>query len=166
MLADEATLGQWKLQGLPTDDASLHNGIIISRTVKWPLLLDPQGLGTAWIRKREDGIKTVTAMDKRCKETLMDCLKYGKPLLLQCTCPSADLDAAWDNVIDKSWLVKGRSLAVYVGEHEVLADRAFRMYITTRHANPAMTADFATRLTAIAFGASPEAVQDILLDKV
>lgn len=34
----------WNLAGLPSDDTSLENGIIVSKARRWPLMIDPQVL--------------------------------------------------------------------------------------------------------------------------
>lgn len=44
-----ATLGEpvqiraWNIAGLPVDAFSVDNGIIVSKSRRWPLMIDPQG---------------------------------------------------------------------------------------------------------------------------
>jgi hypothetical protein len=33
---------EWQLCGLPTDDVSVDNGVLVARGKRWPLLIDPQ----------------------------------------------------------------------------------------------------------------------------
>ena len=33
---------EWRAWGLPTDDVSIDNGILVTRGKRWPLMIDPQ----------------------------------------------------------------------------------------------------------------------------
>lgn len=33
---------EWVLAGLPSDDVSIDNGILVTRCKRWPLMIDPQ----------------------------------------------------------------------------------------------------------------------------
>lgn len=47
-LVDDSEVGEWTLQGLPTDELSIQNGIMVTRASRYPVLVDPQGQVREW----------------------------------------------------------------------------------------------------------------------
>jgi dynein heavy chain len=96
MLTDSATTGEWNLQGLPTDELSIQNGILTTRASRYPILVDPQGQGLTWIRNKEasNNVKETSFQDKGFRNALEDCMAFGKPLLL------ANVENELDPVLD------------------------------------------------------------------
>lgn len=41
-LGEPVKIQSWVLAGLPKDDTSIENGIIIDKSRRWPLMIDPQ----------------------------------------------------------------------------------------------------------------------------
>lgn len=49
-LVDPAVAGQWALEGLPKDNLSIQNAIMVTKSSRYPLLIDPQGQASDWIK--------------------------------------------------------------------------------------------------------------------
>jgi dynein heavy chain len=41
VLGDNVVIREWNINGLPNDDLSVENGIIIFKSRRWPLMIDP-----------------------------------------------------------------------------------------------------------------------------
>merc|ERR1719253_847473 len=52
-LVDQGTVGEWALEGLPSDELSVQNAIMVTRSSRYPLMVDPQGQANRWIKSRE-----------------------------------------------------------------------------------------------------------------
>lgn len=50
----------WNIAGLPKDDTSTENGVIIDKTRRWPLMIDPQNQANKFIKnmgaEHEEGL--------------------------------------------------------------------------------------------------------------
>lgn len=52
-LSDPTTIREWNIQGLPADNFSTENGIIVTSGSRWPLVIDPQCQAQKWIKAME-----------------------------------------------------------------------------------------------------------------
>ena len=102
-LVDDATVGEWNLQGLPSDELSIQNGIMVTRSSRYPLMIDPQGQAISWIKRRERDL-----IDKDCIFTLnhpslKDALKFplqeGWPVLIEQI--ENEVDPILDPILEK-----------------------------------------------------------------
>ncbi len=51
LLSSEALIQKWSISGLPTDEHSIQNGILTTRSSRFPLCIDPQHQVATWIKR-------------------------------------------------------------------------------------------------------------------
>jgi len=80
MLVDNATISEWNLEGLPSDELSVQNGLIVTKSTRFPLLIDPQSQGKVWIKKRETENQVQVRCTNNCNDMIymMPKMVYGR----------------------------------------------------------------------------------------
>ncbi|PNH08753.1 Dynein gamma chain, flagellar outer arm [Tetrabaena socialis] len=165
-LVDDSEVGEWNLQGLPTDELSIQNGIMVTRASRYPVLVDPQGQGREWIKNREEAnqLKTTQLNDKLFRNHLEECLAFGRPLLIENI--EEELDPLLDPVLERRLIKKGKTFVIPLADKEVDFTETFRLFCTTRLPNPHFTPELSAKVTVVDFTVTMAGLEDQLLGKL
>ena len=98
-------------EGLPTDPLSIQNGILVTRSSRFPLLIDSQGQAVGWITCREKerlpaASPTVQLLDPKIKDKLEFAMQEGKAFIVLGV--ENEIDPMFDPVLEKEYVQKGR----------------------------------------------------------
>jgi dynein heavy chain len=117
VLGQPVTVQQWSVCGLPNDNLSVENGIILDTGRRWPLMIDPQRQANKFIKVfgktvSDSGINICKLSDPNVLQTLELGIQFGRWVLLENIGENLDpalepisaaKDQGWFFVRDKAW---------------------------------------------------------------
>ncbi|XP_030740234.2 dynein axonemal heavy chain 3 [Echinops telfairi] len=162
-LGDPVKIRAWQIAGLPIDSFSIDNGIIVSNSRRWALMIDPQGQANKWIKNMEKANKlsVIKFSDANYVRTLENALQFGTPVLLENI--GEELDAFIEPILLKSTFKQQGVEYMRLGENIIEYSRDFKLYITTRLRNPHYLPEVAVKVCLLNFMITPLGLQDQLL---
>ncbi|XP_045466201.1 dynein axonemal heavy chain 10 [Harmonia axyridis] len=165
-LSSDVEVSGWNSEGLPPDELSVQNGILTMKSSRFPLCIDPQQQAINWIKKKEEqfNLKVLSFSDSDFLKHLDMAIKYGSPVIFQ------DVDDYIDpvviNVISKNIKTVSGRVFVVLGDKEVDWDPNFRLYMTTKFANPLFNPSVYAIASVINYTVTLSGLEDQLLSVV
>jgi dynein heavy chain len=170
-LVDAGTIGEWSLEGLPSDDLSIQNGIMVTRSSRFPLMVDPQGQANRWIKKREAAriatkpdMCVTTLTNKQLKDQIEFTMSEGLCLVIENV--ENEVDPMLDPVMDKAIIKKGKNLYINVSDQNMDYSPKFQMYMTSRLPNPHFSPELSAKCTVIDFTVTLVGLEQQLLGRL
>ena len=147
VMATPAKVQEWLDQSLPADSHSINNAIILSTNMHTPLCIDPQGQADRWIRMMESkcNLRVIRLVDSKYLSTLQLCISSSESVLLEHE--SGDVEPALIRVLGS-------------GAPNISKD--FRVYITSKVANPHLSHLTACKVAVINFVVSEGGLEEQL----
>ena len=164
VLGDEVQIRQWVIDRLPNDQVSVENAIIIQRSRRWPLMIDPQLQANQWVRKtyagRGEQLRILRLTQSYARE-LEGAITYGKPTLLENVLEQ--LDPLLEPLLQKAIFKAGSVMMIRLGDSQCEYNKDFRFFITTKLPNPHYSPEVCVQVTLLNFMATPDGLQDQML---
>uniref|UniRef100_A0A674GHA2 Dynein axonemal heavy chain 3 n=1 Tax=Taeniopygia guttata TaxID=59729 RepID=A0A674GHA2_TAEGU len=162
-LGDPVKIRAWQIAGLPVDSFSIDNGVIVSNSRRWALMIDPQRQANKWIKNMEktNKLSVIKLSDTHYVRTLETALQLGTPVLLENI--GEELDAFLEPILLKQTFKQQGVEYMKLGENIIEYSRDFRFYMTTHLRNPHYYPEVAVKVCLLNFMITPLGLQDQLL---
>ena len=81
-MVTESQILKWKTEGLPADELSIENAIMLRNTVKTPMIFDPATQATEWLKSalktETNSVEFLTQNDPKYNTKLEISVRFGK----------------------------------------------------------------------------------------
>ena len=170
-LSIPVVLRGWQLAGLPTDQLSTENGLIMDKSRRWPLFIDPQAQANRYIKnlgkdkeRCMNGMDVIKLSDKNFLRSLINGVRFGKWVLLENI--KEELDASLEPILLQQTFKQGGQEMMKIGDDNVPYDENFRFYITTKMPNPHYAPEVQVKVSLLNFGITQIGLEEQLLNVV
>ncbi|XP_078466584.1 dynein axonemal heavy chain 12 [Lampetra planeri] len=162
-LGEPIKIRAWNIAGLPTDNFSIDNGVIVDNSRRWPLMIDPQGQANKWVKnsERDNKLTVIKLTDGDYMRSLENCIQFGTPALLENV--GQELDPSLEPLLLKQTFKQGGVDCIRLGESIIEYSSDFRFYMTSKLRNPHYLPELATKVSLLNFMITPEGLEDQLL---
>nr|XP_031846529.1 dynein heavy chain 3, axonemal-like isoform X2 [Nomia melanderi] len=163
VLGRQVEIRAWTIFGLPADNYSVENGIIVKNADRWPLMIDPQSQANKWVKnmERENKLLVIKLSDPNYVKTVETSIQLGTPVLLENVLE--EIDAVLEPVLLKNIYKERGVLYMRFGENVIEYNPDFRFYMTTCLRNPHYLPEVVVKVTLLNFMITPQGLEDQLL---
>ena len=163
VLGNDVKLRQWAVAGLPSDNLSVENGIIMFGSRRWPLMIDPQTQANKFIKKLGTVSDDVTLEVLKLSEpnlirSLELAIQFGKWVLLENI--GEELDPALEPILLQQLTKQGTNYTIKVGERSIPYSFDFKFFLTTTLPNPHYTPETSVKVTILNFSITPTGLEE------
>lgn len=167
-LGDNVKILEWNLCGLPKDETSIENGIIIDKSQRWPLMIDPQNQANKFIKNMGEKVQERMDPIKASSNSLMSQLEIriqnGDWALVENV--GINLDPSLEPILQRLVVTSGSTKTITLGTKPIPYKDTFRFFMTTTIPNPHYSPEVSAKVAIINFGITPQGLEDQLLANV
>ncbi|KAM9801492.1 cytoplasmic dynein 2 heavy chain 1 [Neosynchiropus ocellatus] len=156
-LSSESEQLIWKSQGLPSDDLSMENALVILqinslklRSVACPFLIDPSSRATEWLctHLKEHRLEVINQQDSNFMTSLELAVRFGKTLIIQ---EMDGVEPVLYPLLRRDLIAQGPRYVVQIGDKLIDYNEDFRLFLATRNPSPFIPPDASSVVTEVNF---------------
>ncbi|XP_038822889.1 dynein heavy chain 6, axonemal-like [Salvelinus namaycush] len=161
-MTEKNQVRHWQNTGLPPDQNSTENALMVKNGPHWPLLIDPQGQATRWISSMEGvRLRKMLASDPNYMKTVERAIRMGDAVLIQDVLEN--IDPCLQPILIKNLTIREGQSFIKIGDTEIEYNPNFRLYLATCLPNPHFLPAVCVLVKLINFSVEYECLQEQLL---
>ncbi|XP_076467409.1 LOW QUALITY PROTEIN: cytoplasmic dynein 2 heavy chain 1-like [Babylonia areolata] len=149
-LSTESEQLTWKGEGLPSDELSMENALVILQSSQRPFLVDPSSRATEWLKvhMKNNRLEVINQQDANFSTALELAVRFGKTLIIQ---EMDRVEPVLFPLLRGDLTAQGPRYVCQIGEKTIDYNEEFRLFMTTRNPNPEIPPDAAAIITEVNF---------------
>lgn len=149
-LSTESEQLVWKGEGLPSDNLSMENALVILQGQQCPFLVDPSQRATEWLKNhlKESRLEVINQQDSNFTTALELAVRFGKTLIIQ---EVDGVEPLLFPLLRKDLVNQGPRFVVQLGDKTIDYNESFRLFLATRNPLPEIPPDAASIITKVNF---------------
>ena len=167
VLGKDVVIRSWAVAGLPSDNLSIENGIIMFGSRRWPLMIDPQTQANKFIKKmgsQTEGVNldVFKLSEQNLIRSLELAIQFGKWVLLENI--GEYIDPALEPILLQQKVKQGQNWTIKVGERSIPYNDNFKFFLTTTLPNPHYSPETSVKVTILNFSITPVGLEEQMLN--
>jgi len=160
-LSEPTKVRDWNIWGLPVDAFSTENGVIVTRTPRWPLMIDPQEQAKKWIinMEKNNRLTEIKIGQKNFMQPIETAISLGQPILLKDI--GEQIPSSLDPLLRRT--VDDKTPTISINDKDLNYSTTFMLYITSKFSNPHFLPETSIKTTLVNFMVKPEGLEEQLL---
>ncbi|KAL4105900.1 hypothetical protein PRIC1_003955 [Phytophthora ramorum] len=167
LLSSESELLTWKSMGLPSDNLSMENALIVSNSSgdRCPFIIDPASASTAWLQAElakdtTRPLSIVQSQDARFVNLVEQAVRFGKTLVIL---EVDNVEPYLYPLVRKDLIHQGPRFVVALGDKVIDYNENFRLFLVTRNPSPPLAPDALAIVNVVNFTVTRSGLEGQLL---
>ncbi|KAE9115561.1 Cytoplasmic dynein 2 heavy chain 1 [Phytophthora fragariae] len=167
LLSTESELLTWKAMGLPSDNLSMENALIVanSSSERCPFIIDPASASTTWLQAElakdtTRPLSIVQSQDARFVNLVEQAVRFGKTLVIL---EVDNVEPYLYPLVRKDLIHQGPRFVVALGDKVIDYNENFRLYLVTRNPSPPLAPDALAIVNVVNFTVTRSGLEGQLL---
>ncbi|KAF0686502.1 Aste57867_21689 [Aphanomyces stellatus] len=166
LMSTESELLTWKSMGLPADNLSMENGLVVHYTKeRTPFIVDPANAATTWLQAHlaKDAsrpLSVVQSQEPRFVSLVEQAVRFGKTLAVL---EVDDVEPYLYPLIRRDLTHQGPRFVVRLGDKDIDYNDNFRMVLVTRNPDPDLPPDARAIVQVVNFTVTKSGLEGQLL---